>query len=809
MGAVWLRTRSDLRRHWRATLGLILVVAVAGGLVLAAVAGAERTRTALPDFVDEYLAEDFLAYQDGPLAEQTRLPARLEEVPGVAAATGSAFVVFASTDAEGAPVPGFDAIIGAGVAVDDAWLHTITRARVVEGRLPDPTVEDEIVVNRAFSDSWDVGVGDSLSVVAYRPEELGPLVGGQPIEPTGPPFDLDVVGLIQDPSDVAIQSLPELDERHVGLTPAFWAAHQDEVASYGVEVSARLDDGADPDTVEQAAIASIHGVMIERQNASLPTVEATQQAIDLQANALLTTALLFGAAAAGLVGLSLFRQIAAAAAAEDAVLMGLGWTTGDLIRSAVTRSLPVAAGGAVGALLVALSLSPHFPFGTARQAVVDPGVDVDVAVLAVGLAFIVLFVLAVAAMSGRQGSLRASTRRARRRRGDALTAWIARSGAPAPVVVAMALPMDRRRRGTTVMALMASVAAVGAVGAALILGTGLGRLIDRPRLWGQTWDVVAGLYDDDAEGAAAGAEALAANPSVAAFSSTSSLAVSPDTLVVDGRVVGAVGIDPVEGDLLPELLEGAQPDGPDEIAVGRRTLEAIHREVGDEVELSVPDGGTSRATITGVVVMPASLAPDARLGDGATMTLRTLDELRPGNAVPAGHLVRFADGVTHDEGVASLRADFGGTVSEPGAAPEIVSVDRVRALPWILAGLIAALALATVVHALLTGSRRQRRELAVLKALGFGRREIRASGAIQASTFSLVAGLLGLPLGVAVGTQAWRGVMDGLGLEVPVDLPVIALLLVVPATVVAGLLLAALPTRYAGRTHPAEALRAD
>ena len=121
----------------------------------------------------------------------------------------------------------------------------------------------------------------------------------------------------------------------------------------------------------------------------------------------------------------------------------------------------------------------------------------------------------------------------------------------------------------------------------------------------------------------------------------------------------------------------------------------------------------------------------------------------------------------------------------------------------------AALALATVVHALLTGSRRQRRELAVLKALGFGRREIRASGAIQASTFSLVAGLLGLPLGVAVGTQAWRGVMDGLGLEVPVDLPVIALLLVVPATVVAGLLLAALPTRYAGRTHPAEALRAD
>ena len=51
--------------------------------------------------------------------------------------------------------------------------------------------------------------------------------------------------------------------------------------------------------------------------------------------------------------------------------------------------------------------------------------------------------------------------------------------------------------------------------------------------------------------------------------------------------------------------------------------------------------------------------------------------------------------------------------------------------------------------------------------------------------------------------------MDGFGLEVPVDLPMAVLLLVVPATVVAGLLLAALPTRSAARTNPAAALRAD
>ena len=51
--------------------------------------------------------------------------------------------------------------------------------------------------------------------------------------------------------------------------------------------------------------------------------------------------------------------------------------------------------------------------------------------------------------------------------------------------------------------------------------------------------------------------------------------------------------------------------------------------------------------------------------------------------------------------------------------------------------------------------------------------------------------------------------MDGLGLEVPLDLPTAALLLAIPATVVAGPLLAALPTRSAARTDPAAALRAD
>lgn len=807
MGAVGLRARSDLRRHWRATVGLTLAVAVTGGIVMAAVAGAERTQTALPQFVEEYLAEDFLVYLDGPLAEQSELPARLEAIPGVAAASGSSFVVFASTDRDGRPVPGLDASIGAGSPTDDAGFHTITRPRMVEGRLASPTSEDEIIINQPFSDSWGVGVGDTLTVVAYAPDDLQDLLGDQRAEPTGPRFDLRVVGIVRDPGDVSIQSLPDLDSRHMALTPAFWAAHRDEVANFGVEVSARLEDGADPDAVEQAVTEAIDGVSVERENASLPTYDATQRAIELQANALLAATMVFAAAAAGLIGLSVFRRVAAAGT-EDAVLSGLGWTRFDLSRSAVTRSLPMAVGGALGAIGVALALSSRFPIGTARQAEIDPGIQMNGAVLGIGGVLIALFVIVVAAIAGRRASALASVRRASRQRRDPIPGWLARAGAPTPVVVAATLPLDPRRRGTTITALLASVAAVGAVGAALILGANLDRLVDHPILWGQTWDVIVGLYGD-AAGADAGVVALRQNADVEAFSATSSVPVSPDTLAIDGRVIGVVGVDPIEGDLLPTLLSGTQPDQPGEVALGRRTLDAIDRQVGDEVELSVPGGSSRRAVITGEVIIPASLAPDARLGDGATMTMAAVNELRPGNGYAAGHLVQFADGVSHGEGVASLQDDFGGTIEDSAAAPEIVSIDRVRALPWVLAGLIAALALATVIHALITGNRRQRAELAVLKALGFGRQEIRTVGAIQASTFSLAAVLLGLPIGIAVGTQAWRLVMDGLGLEVPIDLPMTALLLAIPATVLAGNLLAALPTRSAARTNPATALRAD
>ena len=166
--AVWMLVRRDLRRSLWSTFGLALIVALAAGTVMAGVAGAHRTRTALPRFVEEYRREDFLVYLDAPLAQQTELPARLEQVPGVASATGAAFGVFAPAE------PREDAaFIGAVVFVDPHGLRQITRPLVVEGRLFDPEAPQEAIVNEEFASFWHLEVGSSFPMVAYAPDQLG------------------------------------------------------------------------------------------------------------------------------------------------------------------------------------------------------------------------------------------------------------------------------------------------------------------------------------------------------------------------------------------------------------------------------------------------------------------------------------------------------------------------------------------------------------------------------------------------------------------------------------------------------------
>ena len=126
-----------------------------------------------------------------------------------------------------------------------------------------------------------------------------------------------------------------------------------------------------------------------------------------------------------------------------------------------------------------------------------------------------------------------------------------------------------------------------------------------------------------------------------------------------------------------------------------------------------------------------------------------------------------------------------------------------------VAGLLGLLAVAALASTVATSVRRRRRDLAMLKVLGFVRSQVWATVAWQSSTLAVVAGLLGLPLGIAAGRRAWDVFADRLGVPPQPVTPLVAIAVLVPVLLVLANVVAAVPGRVAARMRPADALRTE
>jgi putative ABC transport system permease protein len=105
--------------------------------------------------------------------------------------------------------------------------------------------------------------------------------------------------------------------------------------------------------------------------------------------------------------------------------------------------------------------------------------------------------------------------------------------------------------------------------------------------------------------------------------------------------------------------------------------------------------------------------------------------------------------------------------------------------------------------------RRRRRELALLKALGMTRGQVRAVIAWQTTLTLLIAVGVGGPLGIIGGRLAWHAFAGSLGVVPVVEVPALAPVLGLAALVLAGNLLASLPAAVAARTRPGVSLRTE
>ena len=88
---------------------------------------------------------------------------------------------------------------------------------------------------------------------------------------------------------------------------------------------------------------------------------------------------------------------------------------------------------------------------------------------------------------------------------------------------------------------------------------------------------------------------------------------------------------------------------------------------------------------------------------------------------------------------------------------------EVGAIPWYLAGFLCLLGGAGLAHGLFTATRRRRRDLAIVRALGLPANRAAAALTWQAVTTAVLGALAGVVLGAVIGPWLWRVIADDLG----------------------------------------------
>jgi ABC-type lipoprotein release transport system permease subunit len=123
---------------------------------------------------------------------------------------------------------------------------------------------------------------------------------------------------------------------------------------------------------------------------------------------------------------------------------------------------------------------------------------------------------------------------------------------------------------------------------------------------------------------------------------------------------------------------------------------------------------------------------------------------------------------------------------------------------------VLALAAICALGLTLTASvRSRRREFALLKALGFTRRQLASSVTWQSTVAAVLGVVAGVPLGIAIGRWLWTLFANGIN-AVPVpDVPVLEVALVALGAIAFANLVALIPTRIAAATPTAVLLRTD
>ena len=824
----WLALRAQLRQRWRAMAGLALLLGLAGGVVLTAAAGAWRTGTAYPRLLTWANAAQVLVIPGEPDPAYFAALARLPQAAAVAPAYQ---YTVALPVAHGAP----DFQVQAWSSPDGSYGQAVDRVKLTAGRMFTAGPAIEAVIDPRLASLEHLQPGDTLRLLGVPANAQGDTDLSLAF-----PVDVRVAGIgVFDDQVVPVTATDS--EPLVLLSPAFTRTKAAASVLYLPQAAVRLRPGASPAAFIAAAKALEQKYPQAQSEYTAfdnlaDQVAATERAMRPEAVALAIFAALTGMIALAVAGQLFARQLALDSA-ELPVLRALGATRGSLLVVTLARLAVVTVSGAVIAVAVAVAASPLMPVGAAREAEPDPGVVVNTAVLGAGLAVIALAPLALLALPAWRaaraalGPLGVAEPGAGRTRPSRLAAALTSAGPVATGVgVRMALEPGRGRTAVPVRSALAGTAvAIGALVAAAVFGASLVGLVSTPARYGQNWDAELSL-GFAAVPAPFGARVLAAEPAITGYAEGDTGQVS-----IDGTLVPAVGVDPAPG-AAPgylTLLAGHAPAGPGQIALGALTMRAVHARLGQDVQVAVNVStgvaGPRQARtmrIVGEAVFPDFGLPelsDTDLGSGALVATSLLSSTQA-NTGCTGHvtcydffLLRYRPGTGASAAAATLLAAAAKAGCPSGACTvtgdqrpgDIQDYVAVRDTPLLLGAVLALLAVGTLTHVLLTGVRRRRRDLAVLKALGLTRAQLQGAVAWEATALAAAALLVGVPVGIIAGRLAWAAFATEAGVAAGATFDLVLVLLTIPVTLLLANLIAAWPGQTAARLRPAAVLHAE
>jgi putative ABC transport system permease protein len=237
----------------------------------------------------------------------------------------------------------------------------------------------------------------------------------------------------------------------------------------------------------------------------------------------------------------------------------------------------------------------------------------------------------------------------------------------------------------------------------------------------------------------------------------------------------------------------------------------LHKRIGDTVRITVSTNATvdEAVKITGIAVLNNPVTTASNAGDGMVLHPGLAVRLDTGSLVPQSIVVRFAPTADRDAALRWIFAEFPGTARLASPQADLINLQRLRLVPWLIAALVGVLALASLIHALVTLLQRHARDIAVLGALGMTRRQRRRIGVD--SSIAIVVGCIavGVPAGLVLGHWIWRVV--GRRISIP-SAAVTAwgpTLLAPAAALVVALAVAALASRWVTRRTAATQLHAE